>query len=104
MLRGRPSRMQVVGSDIAAFFGKNPVKIFTTSDLAEIFAEHRQTWNLPQGTTVPKFINFLIENTNMRLIQMESESHPNARTITKYSWGDASPLALGSDLLKGAYL
>jgi hypothetical protein len=38
------------------------------------------------------------------VIRLESESHPNARIITKYSWDDPSPLALGSDLLKGGYL
>jgi predicted transcriptional regulator of viral defense system len=104
MPRGRPPRLQTVSQDIAAFFEKYPRRIFSSSDLAKIFEQHRQTWKLPQNTTTHKFINFLLDNTKLQLIHVESESHPNARTITKYSWGDASPLALGSDLLKGAYL
>lgn len=104
MARGRQPRLKTVAPDIASFFEKYPRKVFSSSDLAKILTLHRQTWELPQHTTTGKFIDFLLENTKLRLIQLESESHPAARKITKYSWGDPSPLSLGSDLLKGSYL
>jgi hypothetical protein len=104
MPRGRKPRLKTVAPDIAAFFEKYPQRVFSSLDLAEILAQHRLIWKLPQDTTVRKFINFLLDNTKLQLIQLKSESHPNARMITKYSWGERSPYSLGSDLLKGAYL
>ena len=104
MPSGRPPRLQTVGPDIADFFEKSPRRMFSASDLTKILAQHRQQWKLPQDTSIRKFIDFLLDNTKMQMIHLESESHPNARAITKYSWGEAPPLALGSDLLKGAYL
>src|SRR5262249_51485594 len=104
MPRGRPPRLQTAAPDIASFFNKYPRRIFSSSELSKILAQHRQTWKLPQDMTIQKFLESLLTNTKLQLIQLESESHPNARTITKYSWGEPSPLALGSELLQGAYL
>jgi hypothetical protein len=104
MPRGRPPRLKTVAPDIAGFFAKYPRKIFSSADLAKILAQNRQAWKLPQDTTTPKFIEFLLSNTRLQLIQLESESHPNARIIIKYCWGEPSPYALGANLFKGAYL
>lgn len=104
MPRGRPPRLKRVAPDIAGFFEEYPRKILSSTDLAKILAHHRAVWRLPQDTTTPKFIEFLLNNTKLQLIQMESESHPNARIITKYSWGEPSPYGLAADLFKGAYL
>jgi hypothetical protein len=104
MPRGRPPRLKTVAPDIAGFFERYPRKILSSTDLAKILSQHRQAWKLPQDTTTPKFIEFLLNNTKLQLIHLESESHPNARTITKYCWGEPSPYLLGADLFKGAYL
>src|ERR1035441_7931525 len=104
MPRGRPPRLRIAGSDISKFFDQFPPKLFTYSDLAQIFADHRQIWQLAEKTTIGKFLEFLLENTKLNLIYLESESHPNARSITRYSWGSVSPLELGASLMKGAYL
>ncbi|HEY2390597.1 MAG TPA: hypothetical protein VGK22_05445 [Candidatus Angelobacter sp.] len=104
MPRGRPPRLKIVAPDIAGFFEKYPRKILSAKDLGRILAQNRQSWRLPESTTAAKFIEFLLNSTKFQLIQLGSESHPNARTITKYSWGDPSPYVLGADLLKGSYL
>jgi hypothetical protein len=104
MPRGRPPRLKTVAPDIAGYFERYPRKILSSTDIAKILAQHRQVWRLPQDTTTPKFINFLLNNTQLHLIKMESESHPNARLITKYSWGEPSPYMLGAELFKGGYL
>jgi predicted transcriptional regulator of viral defense system len=102
--RGRPPRLKLARSDIATFFERSSQKIFTYSDLAKIFLTHRQLWHLAENTTVEGFLDFLLGNTELRFIHLESESHPNARPIKRYSWGSIPPLLLGASLVRDAYL
>jgi hypothetical protein len=104
MPRGRPPRLKLARSDIGTFFDQSPQRVFTYSDLAKIFIDHRQLWHLAENTTVGRFIEFLLENTELQLIYLESESHPNARPIQRYSWASVPPLLLGASLSRDAYL
>lgn len=101
--RGRPSFLKIAHPDISGYFEQSAQKIYTYSDLAKILVARRQVWRLSEGTTVKKFIEFLLENTKFRFIYLESESHETARPILRYSWGSVSPLVLGASLISGAY-
>jgi predicted transcriptional regulator of viral defense system len=69
--------------EITAFFEKLRSRIFTFSNLSELFESHRDQWNLPRSMGVKKFLNTLLEKTKMQVVKMKFPSYQ----IVRYAWG-----------------
>jgi hypothetical protein len=87
------------------YFDQGEQRVFHSQELVRILNEHRDGWKLAAGTTLDSFIELLSKKGRLRTIQVTpDENHPNARTLTRYVWGDASTFSIGLSLFKGAYL
>jgi hypothetical protein len=80
----RQTRLSIAKADIIRHFESQSVRIFTRSQIDNILSEQRRFWRLGESMTVQKFIEFLIDKTELRSIKFEFPS----RTIVRYTWKD----------------
>ncbi len=73
--------------------------MFKHDDLAKILAEQRAFWRLAAATTVSKFIEFLIDDAELVMVEF---AFP-ARTELCFVWGKASTLEVLSHFKKNTY-
>ena len=104
MPRGRPRKIQLARSVILRFFEQERQRVFSVSELTSLFRKHSQEWGLAVNMTGAEFVEFLLRESKLRLINVEPQNHPDARSVTLYTWGEVSPLLVGASLWKGAYL
>lgn len=84
-----------IEDDLSAY----EVKIFTRTDIEQIFSENRESWGLNKKTSVKSFIDFMGSN-GLSEVRFEFPS----RKETRYLWGDVSPFELAQSLKPNAYL
>lgn len=105
MPRGRPPKIQNATPAILEWFTTAQERVYTTQRLAEILAANRQEWQLATTTKLDAFINLLHTKGLLREIEITpGEKYPNARSFTRYTWGEVSPYSVGASIRKGAYL
>jgi hypothetical protein len=75
------------------------VRIFTRTDIEQIFAELREEWELNKRTSVKAFIDFM-SSEGLREVKFNFPS----RKETRYLWGDVSAFELAQSLKPNAYL
>jgi hypothetical protein len=97
MGRGRRATLEIAKPKIVSYFMENPHRIFAPDQLQEILEEHREAWGLASSVTVGKLITFLLENTQLHQVEIKFPS-TLIRNFSRYSWEEASPLALASSL------
>lgn len=98
----RRSRLQVVKRDIEKVLDERPQRVYATEDLARVLLEHAADWRLPKSVNTPQFINFLLANTKLQEILLESKK---STVTTRYAWGETfSPFELALSLRTRAYL
>jgi predicted transcriptional regulator of viral defense system len=88
---------------IIDYFDSYPVRVFTYEDLAGILLENNDSWNLASRQTVRGFVDFLLENTNLRHITLECETDALPK-IERYIWGDPSIYAIAQSIKKTSYI
>src|SRR6478752_3605772 len=69
---GQMAHSRIFAAELARFFESSPNKIYWRSDLATIFAQHRQAWKLPQAMTSATFVSWLLANTKLTLLKLSS--------------------------------
>lgn len=95
----RQTRLQIAKPDIVSLFRDHPSRIHTLSDVAGILRENRAFWRLAQSTTAQKFLDFLLEKTDLRLARFEFPGRPTIR----YTWGEVPVFELVQSLRPEAY-
>lgn len=75
------------------------VKIFTRSDIEQIFSENRESWGLNKKTSVKSFIE-LMSATGLKEAKFDFPS----RRETRYILGEVSSFELAQSLKPNAYL
>lgn len=95
------SRLQIAKKDISAFFEKSNQRVFSVRDLEVIVAENRLRWHLPQSSRVSDFIEFLLDNTRLRLVDLRSDYYGE---VHRYVWGEVSPYELALSIRSKSYL
>ena len=78
------TRLSIAKADIVKHFESLPIRVFQRSQIDIILAEERGFWRLSESLTVHKFIEFLIDKTELREVRFEFPS----RTIIRYTWGE----------------
>jgi predicted transcriptional regulator of viral defense system len=105
MPRGRKPKIKNATPAILHHFEQLKRRVLHRHDIAGILDERRAEWQLAVNTRVDQFIDFLQKNGKLREVRLTpDEDHPQARTLTRYVWGEASPFAVGLSTFKGAYL
>ncbi|HUY81617.1 MAG TPA: hypothetical protein VMU92_07830 [Acidobacteriaceae bacterium] len=98
------SRLQIAKTDIVKAFDDTGKRVFWPSDISQLLEQNRAFWRLAQNTTTAKFLNFLLEKTDLHLEYLEPLNHPNAAGITRYVWKEASVYEIALSMKREAYL
>ncbi len=103
--RGRKPKIQTATPAILRHFEQIGKRVFNSQEIARILEEQRDGWDLAATTKLEGFISLLSTKGSLRTIQITpDEVHSQARTLTRYIWGDPSPYIIGLSTFKGAYL
>lgn len=94
---GRRTTLEIAEAKIIEYFTKIPKGVLTPDQLEKILEEHKGGWRLANSVTVSKFITFLVKRTKLREIEIKFPS-TLIRNFYRYSWGEASPLAIAASL------
>ena len=100
---GRTSRLQIARADIIKAFETAPRRVFWPDDIGEILEQNRTFWRLSSRTGLRKFIEFLIEKSDMHTKEIIPINHDISR-IYRYVWKEASPFEVALSLKREAYL
>jgi hypothetical protein len=98
----RPSRLTIAKSDIFALFDASTQKVYSPAQLAQILNEQRGFWRLTERTTVGPFIAFLEQQEKMKAVDFYAPTYK--KTVTRYSWGNASTYELAQSIQPRGYL
>jgi hypothetical protein len=98
------SRLQIAKSDIVKAFDDEGKRVFWPSEISRILEKNRVFWRLAQNTTTAKFLDFLLDKTDLHLEFLEPLNHPNAAGISRYVWKEASPYEIAVSMKREAYL
>jgi len=98
------SRLQIAKPDIIRAFDNAKKHVFWPSDISKILEENRAFWRLAQNTTATKFLEFLLNKTDLHLEYLEPLNHPNTSGISRYVWKEASAYEIALSMKREAYL
>lgn len=98
------SRLQIARTDIVKAFDDTHKRVFWPSDITRILEQNRVFWRLAQSTTTAKFLDFLLNKTDLRPVYLEPVNHSNAPGISRYVWKQASPYEIALSMKREAYL
>jgi len=98
------SRLQIAKPDIVKAFEKAGKRVFWPSEISRILEENRSFWRLAQNTTTAKFLDFLLDKTDLHLEYLEPVNHPSSSGISRYVWKRASAYEIAVSMKHDAYL
>ncbi|QBP73869.1 hypothetical protein E2K99_02065 [Herbaspirillum huttiense] len=93
------SRIQSAKPALLDFFNKNTTKLFRPTDLAEILSINRSSWQLAKNTNTKQFIEFLMEQGDLKLHEFPFPY----RNETRYVWGNLPLLEILMSLKTQSY-
>jgi predicted transcriptional regulator of viral defense system len=97
----KPSRISLASGTISRFFEETHRRVYTRDALGDVLTRNRTIWNIPEYLQRDKFIEFLVAEGKLSVVQVKSERY---RSVTRYLWGKASPFAVAVSLRPDAYL
>lgn len=100
---GRPSRFQIMKlkkEEITSILKHENKTFFTYMQISGILDSNRDRWDLPQKTTTPDFIKFLISE---QIVSYDEFQFPH-KTIHRYTFEKVSIFKMASSLFKGSFL
>lgn len=96
----RRSKIEIARPRIVSYFNRKRTKIFKYNKLSSIFSARRKIWNLPVSLSFRQFVDFLLENTDLKFVDLD---FPHRR-YPVFTWGEASVYQVVGALEKSAYL
>jgi len=93
----RRTTLELAEPKIVEYFTKIPKGILTPDQIEKILEENRMAWRIADSVSVNKFIAFLVKGTKLQEIEIKFPS-TLIRNFYRYSWGEASPLAIAASL------
>src|SRR5260370_40959911 len=100
-MRRKPARIVAAAPAIFELFDQLRQKVFTRGELTKILERHRETWTVPAYVSVDRFLTFLQEHGQLRLVNLEASL---GVSLTRFAWGSASPLSIGISIRRDAYI
>lgn len=94
-------------------FESLPRRVYQRDDFGRILMQMSADWNAPKYVTAGRLMKVLAQHGDLRHLAIELDRPPEAladaatakpKTVTRYSWGDPHPYAVGISLRSGAYL
>lgn len=82
----RISTFQTAHAKILETFSVRPERVFSSSEIENMFSQNRTGWGIAGSKTVADLINYLVEKGDLKKIPLKFPS----RNIVRYSFGDVS--------------
>jgi hypothetical protein len=98
------SRLQIAKHDIVKVFGEAGKRVFWPSEISQVLEQNRVFWRLAKNTTTAKFLDFLLNKTDLHLEYLDPLNHPETPGISRYVWKEASAYEIALSMKRGAYL
>ncbi len=98
------SRLQIAKSDIVKTFEEASKRVYWPSDISLVLEQNRAFWRLAKDTTTAKFLEFLLNKTDLHLESLEPLNHLNVSAISRYVWKEASAHEVALSMKRDAYL
>jgi len=95
-----PSRIQIAKPDIVDHFNNINKRVLDQSDIYTILEENRSFWRLAQSMTSTSFVEFLVKNSQLKIIRFNFPHRP----IIKYVWGEVPIYEIIMSLKPNCYL
>jgi predicted transcriptional regulator of viral defense system len=95
----RKSRLKIAKPDIKDCLKNLPYNVLTRKKIERILSENRRFWRVSNSTTVQNFIDFLLKETELKLVKLKFPS----RTINRYIWENASIFEITVSLKPDSY-
>jgi predicted transcriptional regulator of viral defense system len=86
---------------ILAVLGARGPAAFRRQDLQNLFTENRREWGLRNEVSFRRFLEFLLSETDLTEIELQSE---NYRNEFRYTWNNPSVYAVALSLKPNSYL
>jgi len=99
-----PTRLQIARNDITTLFDKLPNRVLWPSDISAVLTQNRQFWRLAQNTTTAAFLDFLLDKTSLKRVDLLAVHHTSASSCVRYVWKQATPYEIALSLKRNAYL
>lgn len=88
-------------SEIEALFDSLPNKSFSEQDLRDVFVQQKEQWNIPASSSSKHFINFLVEKTAFRKVELEKDGQHKIKHL--FIWKAEDDLSIIAGLKKSGY-
>jgi len=86
-------RLQIAREDILKAFESDSRRVFWAEDIAQILEINREFWRLSKGTSLGRFIQFLMTKGELRVVELVPVNY-EVRKISRYIWKEASPFEI----------
>lgn len=98
----RLTRFSIAKNDILKFFDSNEKRVYTETDLANVFYENREFWRLAKTMPLHAFSDNLLASTHLKQVEIQ---FPTFKTV-RYVYGDDVTVinSLALSIRKNAYL
>jgi hypothetical protein len=100
----KPKKIEGAQSRIVSFFEQSRQRVFRASELAQILKQQRNAWDAAASMGASAFVEFLLEKTRFRKIEIKPINHPESARVVRYVWQGASPFQMALSLRRAAYL
>jgi predicted transcriptional regulator of viral defense system len=97
---GNRTRFSIAKSDIVRYFNDSEIKIFSKEDISSILYKNRTFWRLTQNLTTEKFIELLLDGSELKKHKLKF----NSLEPTRYSWGQIDIIDLALSIRKTGYM
>ena len=97
-----PSRLQIARPDIVKALEESRRRVFRQSDIAALLSTNRGFWRLAQSTTTEKFIEFLVDRSELHVLSLKQVGGGGA--LVRYGRGSPTPYEVSLSLRPGSYL
>ncbi|RJR50438.1 MAG: hypothetical protein C4576_05675 [Desulfobacteraceae bacterium] len=97
--KSRMAMLKNAKAAIHAVFDRLPQAALKGSDIEGILEQNRRKWQLSDWTTTYEFLQFMLEESKLRMVRFEFPG----RTVLRYTWGDASIYEMALSLRGESY-
>lgn len=97
----RTSRLDLAIPCIESYFNSRTTKAYNQLELLRALQQSCMEWQVPQSTSVERFIKFLLMKTPMKEVRF---GFPDKPEQTRYLWGNATPFECALSISPKSYL
>lgn len=87
---------------IKATYDAMSQRVYTRAELLKVLYTHREIWQLAKNTTTDQFVDFLLQQADLKQIALANENY--GRTVGRYIWREASNYEIATSIRHSAYL